>query len=363
LGVAIATTVAIAAVVIGLVVATSKRAVASPVIAIFPFTNITGDTSNTPLGQGLPLAIFDALRPLHLDVIPIETSSDLARHYANDDANTLGRRLHASAMLLGKFELDGGRVRIHVQLIDVGSGGVLWSNQFNGTANLFNLEDSVALAVANAMRVTLNPSQRASFRAVPAVTPAVHRVVLQALGYIERRDPESLHAGVDLLHDALAMDSSYAPAWAALARAHTLIAVYAPGDSDFLMADSAGTHAVRLDDKLAGAHLTRAILYMFHDRNYRAAAAEFQRSIALDPNDPSAWLFRSWYYLGMNQPDSALISIRTARKLDPNSSIIHAREGTALYFTGRFAEAETVLWNAMAADSGNVFARQQLGSV
>jgi len=350
----------IAVIVIVLVLATWKRAVAAPVIAIFPFTNITGDTSNTPLGQGLPLAIFDALRPLRLDVIPIETSSDLTRHYAHDDASTLGRRLHASAMLLGKFEREGGRVRIHVQLIDVGSGGVLWSNQFNGTSNLFDMEDSVALAVANAMRVTLNDSQRASLRAVPTVTPEVHRVVVRALGYVERRDDESLHAAVDQLHDALAMDSSYAPAWAALARAHTLIGVYAPGDSDFRSADTAVSRALRLDDKLAGAHLTRAILHVFHDHDYRAAAVEFQRSIALDSSDASTRLFRSWYYLAVNQPDSAVTTIRLARRLDPNSSIIRAREGTVLYYTGRFGEAETALQKAIVADSGNMFARRQL---
>src|SRR6185437_1475868 len=306
----------------------------------------------------LPLAIFDALRPLHLDVIPIETSSELTRHYANDDATALGRRLHASAMLLGKFERDGGRVRIHVQLIDIGNGNVLWSNQFNGTANLFDMEDSVALAVANAMRVTLDDSQRASMRTAPIVTPEVHRVVVRALGYIERRDDESLHAGVDLLNTALAMDSTYAPAWAALGRAHTLIGVYAAGDSDFVLADSAVEHALRLDDKLAGAHLTRATLHVFHDHDYPAAAAEFQRSIALDPTDASTWLFRSWYYLATDQPDSALITIRLARKLDPNSSIIRAREGTVLYYTGRFADATTALRDALVADSGNTFARR-----
>lgn len=354
-----ATTIAVIAIV--LIFATWKRAAgATPVIAIFPFTNITGDTTNTPLGEGLPLAIFDALRPLHLDVIPIETSSDLTRHYAHDDATALGHRLHASAMLLGKFERDGGRVRIHVQLIDVGSGGVLWSNQFNGTANLFDMEDSVALAVANAMRVTLNDNQRASFRAVATVNPAVHRVVVRALGYIERRDDESLHAGVDLLHDALAMDSTYAPAWAALGRAHTLIGVYADDNGDFRMADSAVDRALRLDDKLAGAHLTRAMLHVFHDHDYRAAAVEFQRSLALDPNNASTWLFRSWYYLGMNQPDSAVITIRLARRLDPNSAIIRAREGTVLYYTGRFAESAAALKDAIVADSGNVFARRQL---
>jgi len=354
----------VVAVAVGLGLTWKRAAAASPVIAIFPFTNITGDTSNTALGQGLPLAIFDALRPLHLDVIPVETSSDVTRHYAHDDASMLGRRLHASAMLLGKFERDGGRVRIHVQLIDVGSGGVLWSNQFNGSANLFELEDSVALAVANAMRVTLSDTQRASFGA-STVPPEVHRVVVRAMGYIERRDDESLHAGVDLLQDALAMDSSYAPAWAALARARLLIGVYddASTDNDFRLADSAVTRALQLDGRLAGAHLTRAILDVFHDHDYPAASAEFQRAQALDPTDASTSLFRSWYYLAVNEPDSAVLSIRRARRLDPESPIIRAREGTVLYYAGRRADAITALRNAMADDSGNVFARRQLVDV
>ena len=279
------------------------------------------DAAQTPLGQGLPLAIFDALRPLHLDVIPIETSSELTRHYANDDPTALGRRLHASEMLLGKFEREGRRVRIHLQLIDVASGWVLWSNQFNGTANLFDMEDSVAMAVANAMRVTLNASQRASLRAVRTVNPEVHRVVVRALGYIERRDDESLHAGVDLLQDALAMDSTYAPAWAALARAHTLIGVYgdSASENDFRSADSSVDHALRLDDRLAGAHLSRAILDVFYHHDYTAASVEFQRGLALDPGDASVRLFRSWYYRAVNEPDSAIMSIRLARRLDPNS--------------------------------------------
>jgi serine/threonine-protein kinase len=367
--IAIATAAAIGVIgviVVGLTLATWKRgATATPVIAIFPFTNVTGDTSNTALGQGIPLAIFDALRPLHLDVIPIETSSEVTRHYARNDASALGRRLNASAILLGKFELERGRARIHVQLIDVKSGGVLWSNQFNGSANLFDLEDSVALAVATAMRVTLNESQRAAFHTVPAVAPEVHRVVVRAMGYIERRDDESLHAGVDLLQEALAMDSSYAPAWAALARARTLIGVYdfASGDNDFRLADSAVDRALRLDDRLGGAHLTLAMLHVFHDHDYQAASVEFKRSVALDPNDASTWLFRSWYYLAVNRPDSALVSIRLARRLDPNSPVIRAREGTVLYYMHRFGDAETTLESALIADSGNTFARRQLVEV
>src|SRR6185437_4423624 len=68
----IAAAATVAVLVTGLLLGTQRRASTAPVIAILSFTNITGDTNNTALGQGLPLAIFDALRPLRLDVIPIE---------------------------------------------------------------------------------------------------------------------------------------------------------------------------------------------------------------------------------------------------------------------------------------------------
>ena len=361
----IAAAATVAVLVTGLLLGTQRRASTAPVIAILSFTNITGDTNNTALGQGLPLAIFDALRPLRLDVIPIETSADVARHYANDDAGALGRRLHATAMLLGKFEQDNGRVRIHVQFLDQHSGRVLWSNQFNGAANLFDLEDSVALAVAKALRVTLTGTQLATYRSAPTVPPEVHRTLVRARGYIERRDDESLHAGVDLLRDALAMDSSYAPAWALLARAHLLIAVYdgLQPDSDFSASSDAVSRALALDSTLAGAHLTRAVLHVFADHDYRAAAAEFQRSLALDPTNASTRLFQSWYYLGTGQPDSAVITIRLARRLDPDSPIIRAREGTVLYHAFRIPDAARALEQALVADSGNTFARRQLTEV
>jgi tetratricopeptide (TPR) repeat protein len=208
---------------------------------------------------------------------------------------------------------------------------VLWSNQFNGAASLFDLEDSVALAVANAMRVTLTENQRVALRAAP-VAPEVHRVLVRARGYVERRDDESLHAGVDLLRTALAMDSMYAPTWATLARAHVLLGVYdyTLGDSDFRAASTAVERALALDSTLAGAHLTRAMLHVFYDHDAHAAAAEFTRTLALDSTDASTYLFRSWYYLWMNQLDSAVATIRTARRLDPNSPIIRTREGTVL---------------------------------
>lgn len=75
--------------------------------------------------------------------------------------------------------------------------------------------------------------------------------------------------------------------------------------------------ALALDDNLAEAHTTQAIVFLLMDRNWDAAAQQFRRAIALNGNDAAAHHWFSHYFIAMGRSRESLEESLTAIKLDP----------------------------------------------
>jgi tetratricopeptide (TPR) repeat protein len=217
--------------------------------------------------------------------------------------------------------------------------------------DLFAMQDTVARRVARALRVTLHPSDLAAVRRSRSVSPIAHDQVVRAKGYADRRDPAGLDQAIPLFNEAIRSDSTYAEAWAGLAEAYFLRGVFSDAafgnmvDHDSLFGRSAvaAARAVALDSTSAAVHRVLGMLAVFHTHEWGVAQREFQTSIALDSTQAATWLFRTWYYYGMDERDSALWSVRRAWALDSLTPIYPTRLGDVLRDRGDTAEARRIL--------------------
>jgi Flp pilus assembly protein TadD len=78
---------------------------------------------------------------------------------------------------------------------------------------------------------------------------------------------------------------------------------------------------------------------LYFDWDWPGAEAEFQRAIALDPNQPGAHQWYSIYLLAAGRPREALLAIEAAQQRDPLSLAVNTDLGFHFYYTGRYDEA------------------------
>jgi serine/threonine-protein kinase len=325
------------------------KAAAPHLVAVLPLVNLSGDTAREYFGRGLALEITDELHRLGINVVGSAAATAAAHRFTTGsdvDVQAAGRSLRADAVLGGALlpSATGGRVRL--DLTDVRSQELLWTDEYRLEADLFAMQDSVARAVARSLRVTLHPSDLAAVQRGRSVDPVAHDQVVRAKGYADRRDEGWLDQAIPLFSAAIGRDSTYAEAWAGLAEAYFLNAIFfdrAQHDDYFRRSAVAAARAQELDGTSAAVHRVLGELAVFHSYDWETARREFEASLALDSTQAATWLFRTWYYYGMNHLDSAVWSARRAWQLDSLTPIYPTRLADVLRDAGDTAEAQRIL--------------------
>jgi serine/threonine-protein kinase len=337
-------------------------------IAVLNFKNPGDDPAIAPFSAGVSEEITTAL-----DKVPglhVAARSLLAQ-FQGEPAQYIGQKLHVRYVLDGGVRVGGTRRRVSVQLIDVGSGTELWSNEYDRDAtdpDVFAVQDSIARAVVSSLRIHLSDSARSSLAIHSTANPRAHDLYLKGRYYWNQRGAgfaAALPKAIDFFSQAIALDSSYAEAFAARAEAYAMVPVFgsAPPAVPFANAKADVIRAFELDSTLANAHTARAMIDVFYDWNWHGAAAEFRRALELDSTDVRAHQFHGIQLTAIGQTDSALAELRTAQRLDPTNGIIKTRIGTTLTVAGRYPEAEAAYRQALALDPTNFNARAELGTL
>ena len=290
-------------------VATRRSVPASArTIAVLPFRT-SGDAI---FSNGLQDVISSALG--RLPGLTVKAySSDAHFHDPTIEFRAVGLALGVDEVLVGVLLSEADSVRLTVRLLDVRTGAQILTRIYTrSTANLFALQDDVSRDIADEIGLKLTGAQLAASRAGRTEDDTAHLLLVRARGYAQRRTPQAMETAVALYQDALARDSNYAEAWAGLAQAQNLRAVFRGGEPtpEFDSARSAITHALAVDSNSAEAHKALGVWHVMQDRNYDEAGREFARSLQLNPNDAETWLFRGWYLLATNHLDLAIQSMR-----------------------------------------------------
>jgi Tfp pilus assembly protein PilF len=171
--------------------------------------------------------------------------------------------------------------------------------------------------------------------------PEAYDLYLQGQYALNKRTEADITAAAALFEQAVQRDPAFARAWAALADADVLAAVYRSGPAQPLVARAraAALRALALDPALAEAHAALALIVQNHTWDLPTAEREFQQAIALNPNYATAHHWYAEHLMWRGRFDAALRESERARQLDPLSLIIAADNGAILYYARRYDEA------------------------
>ncbi len=297
-------------------------------LAVLPLENLSGEAAQNYFADGMTdelitdLAQISALRV-------ISRTSAMVYKGARKPLPLIARELNVDAIVEGTVLRSGDQVRITAQLIDAATDKHLWSQSYEGELrDTLALQNRVATAIADQIRITLTPREQAALTNVKVVNPEAYESYLKGRYFWNKRTADGLKAALAYFKQAIEEDPKYAPAYSGLADTYALLgdwqyAVMTPKEA-FPKAKTAAIQALELDSALGEAHNSLAFVLDGFDWDLQSGGKEFQRAIELNPGYATAHHWYAWHLSLLGRYDEALAEMKKAQNLDPLSLIINA---------------------------------------
>jgi TolB-like protein len=308
-------------------------------IAVLPFANLTGDEQAEYLGDGLAEELRNALVRIEGLKVPSMTSA-AAFKGSGTDIRTIGDSLDVALVLEGSVRSSGDQLRITAQLIDAANGFHVWSDTYDRpVGNLLDLQEDLTDRIVEALSGKLDGTEAVSIARSGTDEAEAYDYYLQGRHFWNKRTLEDMRVAIGLFEKAIEVDSTYAPAYAAIADAYVVPTGWGDDPGEALdQAERYGQLALDLDPTLAEAHTALAFTYMMRDLDFRRAERGFARAIELDPDYATAHQWFAELLSAMGRREEAIEEVRHAEELDP-TPIIRWNVARVLYFAGRYEEA------------------------
>ena len=337
-------------------------AAGTPSIAVLPFVNLSSDKEQEYFSDGIAEEILNALAQVQGLRVIGRTSSFSMKGKA-EDLRTIGEKLNAATLLEGSVRKAGVRVRITAQLIEAAGGSHLWSQEFDrDLTDVFAVQEEIAKAVVAALRLKLLPAAGDEQR---TASVEAHDQYLLGRHLLERGSPDSYGRAVKVLEKAVALDSGYAPAWAALAVAHFWASDQAPGENDpaqgWPRASVAAEKAIALAPNLADGFAARSLLRTALQRDWAGARSDLDRAAELSPGSPEILVQSGWLMSTLGQIPQAIAVMHKATAVDPLSTEAWVRLSGYHLGAGQFDLAEAGARRALEISPEQGRAARNLG--
>ena len=333
-------------------------------LAVLPLENLSGDASQNYFADGITdelitdLAQISALRV-------ISRTSVMVYKGARKPLPQIARELNVDAVVEGTVLRSGDQVRITAQLIEASTDKHLWSQSYEGQLrDTLALQDRVAKAIADQIRINLTPQEQAALKSVRVVNPEAYESYLKGRYFWNKRTADSLKVALAYFDQAIEEDPKYAQAYSGLADTYALLgdwqyAVMVPKEA-LPKAKAAALKALELDGTLGEAHNSLAFLLDGFDWDLDSGGREFRRAIELNPGYATAHHWYAWHLSLLGQYDEAIAEMRKAESLDPLSLIINSDVAELLVLAHSYDESIRQSRKTIEMDPNFALAHNQL---
>ena len=349
---------------VGSAPAAATRSTQSNRIAVLPLENLSGHADQEYFVDGMHEELIGTLARISSLLVISRTS---VRQYkqSSKPLPEIARELGVHYILEGSVRGVVEKVRIAVQLVDAASDQSVWSGSYERELkDVLALQSDVAQAVAREIKVKLTPREQEDLAHPGVVNPEAYSAYLRGRYYLNRVTHESLKKGIEYFEQALQIDPRQAHSYAGMADCYILLADSAIGPSppiDTLnLAAAAAKQALALDNSLAEAHASLALVSWRLLWDWNKAEHEFQQAVLLNPNYPTAHQWYGWYLGACGRMPEAVEEIKQALRLDPLSLWINSSLGLAYYFSRRYDDAIQQLQETLEMDPNFVVAHLPL---
>jgi serine/threonine-protein kinase len=308
-----------------------------PSIAILPFANMSADPENEYFCDGIAEEITNALVKVERLKVAGRTSA-FSFKGKTGDLREIGRALNVSTVLEGSVRKAGSRLRITAQLVKVADGYHLWSERYDRQMeDIFEVQDEIALAVVEALKVTLLGGEKAAVVKRSTNNPEAYNLCLKARHAWTRWTDEGFRTAFSLFEQALEKDPSYALAHFGLGDCYAAWALLGFEPANLSGMRTRMETALRLEPDLVEAQaVLGAIVVGVYEYDWRAAAHQCQTAIATNPRSAHALNVYGVLLNVQGRHEESLSLMRRAVDLDPlnptwNACFLQALLGTRVW--------------------------------
>ena len=310
-------------------------------VAVLPFLSNTHEPGSEYLSNGIAQQLVDDLS--QLDAVKVMAWTTVSRYQQSQgDVRAIGRDLGVKAVLTGQLVRQEDHLVLQTELVDVSNGSQLWGQRYERSlADVSALQQQLSHDIADNLRVRLSGDEEQKIQHHHQPPPAAYELYLKGRFFWGKRTKEGMYQAIAYLQRAINLDPNYALAWAGLADCYNLLDDWgkAPPRDSFPKARAAAEKAIALDDSLAEAHVSLAMVRGSYDWDWVGSEQEFQRAIALNPNYATA---HQWYgetLAALGRFAEAEREVRRARELDPLSPIVNMAVAEVYSWERRDGEA------------------------
>jgi TolB-like protein/tetratricopeptide (TPR) repeat protein len=352
--------------------ATAARTVAPPTefnppphsIAVLPFVNMSGDTSQEYFSDGLTEELLNSLsRISELQVVGRTSSFYFKGEHA--DLSTIAHKLNVASVLEGSVRRSEHTIRVTAQLNNAVTGFHLWSQTYDrDLGDVLKLQTEIANAVAGALKVTLL-GDVAKIEMGGTHNPAAFDAYLRASKtWAMAHGTKDDQAAIASYDEAVRLDPQYALAFADRALALGGYAAIAPPQARHEALEKAqadARRAIELAPDLMEGH--RALAFTLESSlEFGAASKEYERALALGPRNPRLLRIYGPFAVNMGWTDAGLAAVRRGVSLDPLSRNQHRALGDTLSFVRLYGEAIAAYREALTIDPDDPSTHVNIGA-
>lgn len=335
---------------VDLATGTELRLPSKPSIAVLPFTDLCQDADHFADGITEELAV---VLSRFSTLFVIAGQSSLSYRGSAKPAQTIARELGVRYLLEGSVRRSGGRVRISAKLIDAFVGEQIWAERFDDSAaDIFDLQDRVANAVASTIDSTITDAEMRRSIARPTHSPDAYELTLKANALLCRYTADATREALADAERAVALDPENGWAVAIVGFCHATLGVNRWCDdpaAERAKALAIAEEAIGLarDDQMA---LTvTAGLLLTAPGDIRKARSLIERAIELNPGKAFIQFWAAWCDTVHGDHARGLQRFEQALRLDPRSAyrpFMLTGMGNCLLALERLEEAVVVLSEA-----------------
>jgi len=328
-------------------------------IAVLPFSDLSPDKDHAYFSDGIAEEILSALAKTEGLRVAARRSSFWFKG-KEAELGEIAQKLNVEHVLEGSVRRDGNRVRITAELIDVGDGFTVWSETFDREMQgIFAVQDEITRSIVEALKLRLDISASPTSR-----SPDAYDVYLQGLFYSDKSTEEALQQSLEFFERALEKDPQLGRAWTGIAKAWLWLAdAYVPPRQAYPKVREAATHALKIDNDDAEAHVYLGEVKRILDWDMDGAAREFCRAVEIDPKSTPSNYFSAAFWAARGKRDEALAYLQRTSKIDPASLWVNNSACELYRYFGLYDEAIAAGERALQLDPAFVYGEPLLAAL
>jgi TolB-like protein/Tfp pilus assembly protein PilF len=314
-----------------------------PSIAVLPFTNMSGDSEQEYIGDGLSENIISALS-VSSQLFVIARNTTFTYKGKAVDVKQVAEDLGVQYVLEGSILKSGERLRVTALLIDALSGHHLWSEVYDREMKeLFELLDEITKKILVSLQVELTSfGEDARVLAKSTHNLEAWKHFIKGKELFEHFTNEDNEKAREHFETALELDPQYVSAMSHLGFAHIMDSINGWSDSPSASSNRAlelAQKALKLDDQDPLAHGLTGFIFVFQ-REHEKAITEGTRAITLDPNFTLGHGILGLILTYSGEFDEAITILKKGYRLNPNLDPVFLRYLAESYsFLERYEEA------------------------